>query len=120
MLIVALLYSQIDNTIAKLFVNHGQPSIIFLKNCSYDAFYIENENNKILATLIYSVTPGNGPTFKENTFITLEKLLNIKIKNNTIYNLYANTECLPNRQIPRKHFKFSIRDNGEINTLEDN
>ncbi len=118
-LILAFLYSQTDKAIAKLFIHHGQISIIFLKTCSYDAFYIENENNQILATSLYSETPGDGPTFKENTFIPLEKLLHIKIKSNTIYSLYANTECLPNRQIPRKHFKFKIRDNGEINILED-
>ncbi|RMD00001.1 hypothetical protein EAY64_05900 [Aquitalea palustris] len=119
-LILALLYSQTDKAIAKLFINHGQISIIFLKTCSYDAFYIENENNQILATSMYSEIPVNGPIFKENTFIPLEKLLDIKIKSNTIYNLYANTECLPNRQIPRKHFKFKIRSNGEINILDEN
>ncbi|MEN2426467.1 hypothetical protein [Chromobacterium vaccinii] len=117
--IMATLYATSENKIAKLIVNNGRPSLLFLKDCRYDAFYIENDNGKMLANLMYSEAPGYGPTFKQNTFIPLDKLLNIKIKKNTIYNLSGNTECLANRQIPRKNFKFLVKDDGQIDILED-
>ncbi|MEN3031056.1 hypothetical protein [Chromobacterium amazonense] len=116
----ALYYVASEKKISKLTIYNDQPSLIFLKDCRYDAFYIENENGQMLASLIYSETPGHGPIFREDTFIPLEKLLNVKIKRNTIYNLSGNTECLSNRQIQRKYFKFKVGDDGKIDVLNEN
>lgn len=120
LVVFALFYFASEKKISKLTIDNGQPSLIFLKDCRYDAFYIESENGQMLASLIYSETPGHGPIFRGNTFIPLEKLLNIKIKRNTIYNLSGNTECLSNRQIQRKYFKFKVGDDGGIDVLDEN
>ncbi|MEO2217734.1 hypothetical protein ABGV49_11770 [Chromobacterium vaccinii] len=119
LVIVGVFYVTSENKIAKLIVDDARPSLLFLKNCRYDAFYIESESGEVLASLMYSEAPGHGPIFKQNTFIALDALLNIKIKKNIIYNLSGNTECLSSRQVPRKHFKFMIKDDGQIDTLED-
>jgi hypothetical protein len=87
LVIVAFFYVTSKRRLAKLMIDDGRPSLIFLKDCRYDAFYIENGSGQMLASLAYSETPGHGPIFRENTFIHLEKLLNVKIKRNTIYNL---------------------------------
>lgn len=86
---------------------NNKPSILFKKTCNYNAFYIEDDSESEIGNIQYSPIPGEGASFTHGTYIPIEKLLQVKIKNNSKYRLSAITECA-DYPTYRKYIDFSF------------
>lgn len=85
----------------------NEPSVLFEDTCNYNSFYIEDKDGNELSSIEYSNIPGEGKVYKINTYITINKLMRVKLEQNRIYTLSAITECAE-YPIYRKYITFKI------------
>lgn len=81
--------------------------ILFKKECEYSAISLDDKNGDSLSEVIFSIYPGGGPIFKENTYIDISSAFKYKLQNNHEYRLRLSTDCLGNNQIPVYRLNFN-------------